>query len=73
MRRKDDRWTTRIVHWVPQGGERLQGRTVTRWEDALASVGKSAGVEWESLAQDRDRWESWEEEFARRGVGRGAA
>ena len=73
MRREDDRWTTRIVHWVPQGGERLQGRPLARWEDALVSFCKDAGFRWETIAQDRGIWESWEEEFVRRGGGSSAA
>ncbi len=73
MRRRDDKWTTRMVHWIPQGGERLQGRPSTKWEDALVAFGNAAGFKWESMAQDRGAWDNWEEEFIRRGVGNSAA
>ena len=65
MRRKDGRWTTRAVHWVPHGGERKPGRPATRWEDALVSFGRARGFRWETMAQDNAAWASWEEDFVK--------
>ena len=34
-RRSDGRWASRMLHWIPHGGERSRGRPATRWEDEL--------------------------------------
>ena len=46
---------------------------MTRWEDALVAFGKGAGFEWETLAQDRGAWDSWEEAFVKQAGGSRAA
>ena len=59
----DGRWTTRMVNWIPHGGERGPGRPATRWEDSLESFAKSKGFRWQDVAKDRDAWDSWESAF----------
>ena len=64
MRRTDGRWTTRMVNWIPHGGERGPGRPATRWEDSLDSFAKSRGFKWQEVARDRRAWDSWTAAFA---------
>ena len=40
LRRTDARWTRRILHWIPYGGERRRGRPATRWEDSLEAYAR---------------------------------
>ena len=39
----------------------------------MVALGNTTGCKWESMAQNRGVWNSWEEEFVRRGVGSSAA
>ena len=67
MRRTDSRWTRRIVHWLPLGGQRRPGRPTTRWEDALETFAKRSGFRWEDEALDRIEWNKWEASFVETG------
>ncbi len=35
MRRRDNRWTTRVTEWQPKNGRRNQGRQRVRWRDEI--------------------------------------
>ena len=59
-----DRRDTRMVNWIPHGGEREPGRPATRWEDPLDSFAKSRGFKWQEVARDRRAWDSWTAAFA---------
>jgi hypothetical protein len=64
-RRKDGRWTTSLLYWIPHMGKRAQGRPLTRWDDALSKFTRQTGQKWKNAAQDRDWWEGMTEEFVK--------
>ena len=68
VRMKGLRWTVRMLHWIPVGGERSRGRPATRWEDELKEFAKSLGKKWEDCAADRGLWGSLEASFVEFGV-----
>ena len=68
LRRTDGRWTRRILHWIPYGGERRRGRPATRWEDSLEAYAREYATKWEVLAQDRNVWAAWEGGFVQRAM-----
>jgi hypothetical protein len=48
----------RVLVWKPEG-KRLLGRPRRRWEDSInmyLQEVRCVGVDWNELAQDRDRW-----------------
>ncbi len=53
MRRRDNRWTTRVTEWQPRNGRRNQGRQRVRWRDEIRAF---AGPSWGSLTSDREKW-----------------
>ncbi len=53
MRRRDNRWTTRVTEWQSRDGRRNQGRQRVRWRDEIRAF---AGPSWSSLTPDRERW-----------------
>ncbi len=53
MRRRDNRWTTRVTEWQPRNGRRNQGRQRVKWTDEIRAF---AGANWSSLTTDRERW-----------------
>ena len=63
-RRRDGRWSSRLLNWEPQEGRRAWGRPAMRWEDALCKFIRSKGESWQLAARDREKWCSWEDEFA---------
>ena len=63
MRRADLRWTVRMLHWMPVGGERRRERPAKRGEDELKDFAKSIGKRWEDCAADRGLWGSLEASF----------
>ena len=65
-RRKDGRWTTSLLDWIPHLGKRAQGRPLTRWDDALSIFMRQTGQNWKNAAQDRDWWEGMTEEFVKK-------
>ena len=60
----DGRWSSRLLNWEPQEGRRAWGRPAMRWEDALCKFIRSKGESWKLAARDREKWCSWEDEFA---------
>ena len=66
--RRDARWTRRILHWIPYGGERRRGRPATRWEDSLEAYAREYGSKWEFLAEDRGVWSAWEGGYVQRAM-----
>ena len=67
-RRSDGRWTKEVLNWSPEGW-RKRGRPVIRWSDFLddfvsSQMGLSEKGMWEVLAQDREGWRLWTEDFA---------
>ncbi len=50
MRRRDNRWTTRVTEWQPRNGRRNQGRQRVRWRDEIRAF---AGPSYNSLTSDR--------------------
>jgi len=65
-RRKDGRWTTSLLDWIPHLGRRAQGRPLTRWDDAIKKFVREAGQKsWKDAAQNRGWWEDMTEEFVK--------
>ena len=73
-RRSDDRWSTTLLAWQPEGGPRQggkgrgrkQARPCQRWEDALCdSFGSYEFVsDWRLPAGDREEWNKLTMTFA---------
>ncbi len=53
MRRRDNRWATRVTEWQPRNGRGSQGRQRVRWRYEIRAF---AGPSWSSLTSDRERW-----------------
>ncbi len=53
MRRRDNRWTTRVTEWQHRNGRRNQGRQRVRWRDEIRAF---TGTRWSSLTSGRERW-----------------
>ncbi len=53
MRKRDNRWTTRVTEWQPKNGRRNQGRQRVRWKEEIRAF---SGPSWSSLTLDRERW-----------------
>ena len=70
-RRKDNRWTHRILDWRPEGGKRPRQRPLVRWADAIDKfMRKTLDLpqgDWILVAQDQEEWDNLEEDFAKRG------
>ena len=68
-RRGDQRWTVRVLDFVPEGA-RPRGRPCTRWTDAVDHFLERVFGErpeqghWRELAQDRPGWHKLVEDFA---------
>ena len=62
-RRRDGRWTRRMLDWDPKGGSRRVGRPLARWEDSLVEFAKTTGEDWRKLAEDRVLWSSLEADY----------
>ena len=61
IRRDDDRWSWKLITWMPNAGWRSVGLPVKRWRDDIADhVAKCYSVHdqqlWQCIAQDRDKW-----------------
>ena len=61
-RRTENRWTTRITFWTPQGHTGNQGRPRTRWRDNLESFVKH----WHRIAQNVVQWRSMGKAYVQR-------
>ena len=64
-RRKDGRWATSLLDWIPHLGRRAQGRPLTRWEDVISKFVKKHGQKWQNAAQDRRWWDNMTEDFVK--------
>eukprot|EP00973_Karenia_brevis_P019315 2647724-Karenia_brevis.AAC.1 len=65
-RRADKRWSTTLLRFQPLHGYRDRGHPVKRWADDINRLFMSKGYAkdaWLDIAQDRERWTSFEEEF----------
>jgi hypothetical protein len=62
-RRDDERWSSKIVTWIPEGGTRRVGRPERRWGDDLDNVLPDMKGIWMALAQDRDEWHRLEDVY----------
>ncbi|CAD6185100.1 unnamed protein product [Caenorhabditis auriculariae] len=49
IRRQDDRWSTRLTHWIPRNNKRPS----TRWTDYFRKNISQPGRHWMTVAQDR--------------------
>ena len=57
----DNRWSHLILDWKPNFGHgRSQGHPATRWSDQLE---KFAGGSWMTIAENRERWDFYEDGF----------
>ncbi|CAD6194891.1 unnamed protein product [Caenorhabditis auriculariae] len=56
IRRQDDRWSTRLTHWIPRNIKRPLGRPPTRWTDYFRKNISQPGRHWRTVAQDRAAW-----------------
>ncbi|CAD6189472.1 unnamed protein product [Caenorhabditis auriculariae] len=56
IRRQDDRWPTRLTHWIPRNIKRPLGRPPTRWTDYFHKNISQPGRHWMTVAQDRAAW-----------------
>ena len=67
-RRTDNRWSTALLLWEPEGGKRRVGHPKARWRDDMDNFIKQYMVgqtfDWYLIAQDRDSWASLEDEYA---------
>ena len=72
-RRDDQRWTTLILDWEPEGGRlqggagkgRIQARPRRRWEDGLMQYYAQFGITWREVAWNRDEWRAHEDAFCK--------
>ena len=74
-RRCDDRWSTTLLSWQPEGGRRQggkgrcrrQARPSRRWEEALCEFFRGhdfdEDVGWKLLAHSREDWQGLIEDF----------
>ena len=67
-RRTDNRWSTALLLWEPEGGKRRVGHPKARWRDDMDNFIKQymdgQTFDWYLIAQDRDSWASLEDEYA---------
>ncbi|CAD6195393.1 unnamed protein product [Caenorhabditis auriculariae] len=56
IRRQDDRWSTRLTHWIPRNIKRPLGRPPTSWTDYFRKNISQPGRHWMTVAQDRAAW-----------------
>ena len=66
-RRDDGRWATKVLYWSPEGGTRGRGHPEQRWTDDFDKFfGRMLGAgmgEWREVAEDRDAWKLYEDDF----------
>ena len=65
-RRSDNRWSTRLLNWLPESCTRGVGHPKARWSDCLDryldfTYGSSG--DWIEITQDRDTWNYIAEDF----------
>ena len=61
-RMSDDRWTYKIMQWMPRAGQRSRGRPKKRWEDIFK---ERCGPDWRRQARERERWRKQGEAYAK--------
>jgi hypothetical protein len=66
-RREDNRWATKVLYWVPEGGTRRRGHPEQRWTDDIDNffnkLLEATPGEWRDIADDPAAWKSYEDEF----------
>lgn len=60
-RMENERWTKKIIEWVPRDGKRKRGRPRKRWEDIFK---ERCGPDWRRQARDREKWRKLGEAYA---------
>ena len=64
---EDNRWATKVLYWVPEGGTRRRGYPEQRWTDDIDNfcnkLLEATPGEWTDFAGDRAAWKSYEDEF----------
>ena len=61
-RMTNDRWTKKIVEWIPRDGTRSRGRQRRRWADLFI---QKLGPHWMTKARDRKYWKEMGEAYAK--------
>ena len=67
-RREDDRWTKRLVEWIPRGHKRSRKRPDKRWRDEIVEF---AGKTWHRKAQSRSSWKELGKAFVQQWTANG--
>ena len=66
-RRTDHRWSNKVLHCIELQGRRHAGHPKTRWRDSIETFvsmhATVSGREWLDLAQDNNKWKSFEDKF----------
>ena len=68
-RRKDHRWSNRILHWNVFDGRRRVGHPKRRWKDVIETFvdmhTAHSGREWVNLAQNQKAWKALGDKFVK--------
>ena len=67
-RRRDGRWTPRVLQWTPDRGRRGQGHPCTRWADVFTAFSARLNERGEHrdlavIAESRETWAAMEVDF----------
>lgn len=60
-RMAENRWTKRIVEWIPLDAPRKKGRPKMRWEDVFR---RRCGTNWTTQTTNREEWRKLGEAYA---------
>jgi len=64
-RRNDGRWSHKTLLWTPEGGKRSVGRPRRRWIDGISTAFATEEIDWYFIAQDRQTWAQYEDNFVK--------
>lgn len=67
-RRNDDRWTTKVLFWIPRDKKRPRKRPQCRWRDEIVKFG---GATWRRFAENRANWKHLGEAFILQWIDKG--
>ena len=66
-RRIDDRWSTKLLTFVPESGRRGRGRPLGRWEDSINQFFQHGCAlqtgDWKELVSGRQVWAQLVDDF----------